>query len=566
MLAAIVLLGIAWSYLAGSSIRVTFRWKYLFFLGLLFTIMLLINFEPLRSVLPWRGDEDHHIRTAINLFRQVGAVPWFWVLLVFLFWMGILVLAWFKPKISLLAGVLFIGAALLFYPPKSQFGVLRYPFINYWINLFAVYPIGMKYGAWHEFLYRIVPFLAAVGTAWVFQRSLIHKKDLSHMLWGVAVAVIPTVYYYSSIFYLEMPAVMLMTLACLYSEQLLDSDFRELKKNIGWYALILVGFIKETTLPFLLCFVACRFLVRLWQLVIRPKTDEKKISFGHFILGELPVYFVVLLPIVYYLAFRVIFADTRPYTLSPANLLDPSVYKVLAYSFFDQFGLFIFLFIGGVVLLAIKKKFPALFFFLAIIIGYGVFYILDQKIYVGYSRFNLFFLPPVLAGAGFLIKWIIGKKRFFSYALAIMAITLSLSVDTNQYGRHQGTGWGNYFFSTSEQYYPVEKAYAHLRDQYPDKSVLFAGMYYEYNFFFYVKKLGWRPPMSDILISDINLQDDSVNLRNALHEADQRGFDNILFFVIGDEIPVIPEGSPFEQDRVFQNDAHTIVVFNRISP
>jgi hypothetical protein len=46
---------------------------------------------------------------------------------------------------------------------------------------------------------------------------------------------------------------------------------------------------------------------------------------------------------------------------------------------------------------------------------------------------------------------------------------------------------------------------------------------------------------------------------------EQRGFDNILFFVLGEKIPTVPAGSTYIQDKVIQNDAHTIVIYRRIT-
>jgi hypothetical protein len=72
---------------------------------------------------------------------------------------------------------------------------------------------------------------------------------------------IPLVFYYSSIFYLELPAVCLMFVVCLRIDHLLHSDFNEIRNDPAWYALLLLGFIKETTLPFLIVFVIFRFAI-----------------------------------------------------------------------------------------------------------------------------------------------------------------------------------------------------------------------------------------------------------------------------------------------------------------
>jgi len=565
MFTATVLAGIAWSYLGSATFRFTFKWKHLVFLVILFGLMVLLNINALRYDVAWRGDEDHHILFTMSVFRKVTTIHWLWILTAFICWTGILILAWKHTKIALFFGILFTGIILLLYPNESLFGSLRYPYLNYWLDFFAMYPGGLIFSKWHEVLYRIVPFLSAVGLAWVVQKSLLKEKDFSHLFWGIAVAIIPSVFYYSSVLYLEMPAVMLMTLACLNSEQLLTGEFRDIKHNPGWYALILIGFIKETTLPFVLCFVGARFLVRFWLTFTQPGETKQKKRPGDFLLNEIPVCFVVLFPIIYYLALRFIFSHTRPYSFTPANLIDPEIYKVLLFSIFDQFGLFIFMFLAGIVLLVIKKRIPSLLLYVVMIFGYALFYMLDQKIYVGYSRFNLFFLPLVLAGAVVFIKWIIEKRRGWSYALVVVTLIVSIIMSPINRDGSKEPGWGNYLFDTSEHYYPVEDAIKYLKAQGPEDSTLFAGMYYEYFFHFYARKLNWTPSFSDILLSDIENQDDVLNLRAAMQAGEQRGFDTILFFVLGEKIPAVPTGSPYIQDKVIQNDAHTIVIYRRMT-
>ena len=248
--------------------------------------------------------------------------------------------------------------------------------------------------------------------AWYFQRSLALKEGVPAVLLGLAVGVIPVVYYYSSILYLEMPAVFLMTVVCLRAGDLLKKDFGELKKDPGWYALILTGFIKETTLPFLLCFLVVRSVLYLWNRARSdPKTAQgegttaaKGKSTWYSLLGELSVYFVTLVPILYYLIFRSISEDTRAYTFTVSNLLNASIYPVIGRAFFEQFGIFLLLFLGGCFLLGREKKFGMLGFYLAVILGYTIFHTIDQDEYIGYSRFNLFILPAILAGSATLVR------------------------------------------------------------------------------------------------------------------------------------------------------------------
>ena len=60
----------------------------------------------------------------------------------------------------------------------------------------------------------MVPFLSSFLLVWIFQKDLSRSRPYRNLVWGLVVASIPLVYYYSSILYLEMPAVVLMLIVC----------------------------------------------------------------------------------------------------------------------------------------------------------------------------------------------------------------------------------------------------------------------------------------------------------------------------------------------------------------
>ena|GEM_PF-1184832 len=568
ILAGTIALGIVWSLLAGSDVKFEINMREVFSFALLLVVLFILNYRSLGSVIPWRGDEDRHIIYTLQLNSQF---PWYGYIF-FLAWVLILYLAWQKPRLAIIAGAFFLWQILLSYPPDSLYGDLRYPYINYWIYALALHPAMLVISPYHEILFRIVPFLSVVGIAWFFQRSLDQKEYHTKVLWGLSAAVIPIVFYYSSVLYLEMPAIFLMTIVCMHIGILLRKDFVELKQDIGWYALILIGFIKETTLPFLLCFLIYRTAISLWHRIQDRKFNRQtevnaeakpKSSNGQFIKGELSIYFVTLLPIVYYLLFRTIFDNTREYALTISNLLDLSIYSVMARSFFEQFGVFLFLFIGGCIFLFKKKDYLILCFYLILIIGYALFYMLDQNEYIGYSRFNLFYLPPILAGSSFLIRAVFESRKLYGTILAILTILSSLLLSPIHYDGTKVPLWGNYFTDTSEHYYPVEEALIWLKQNDPDGTILFAGLYYNYFFDFYFNKIDWQPSEFDVYLSDKKNQDDDSNLSKALINAENHDYKNVLFFVLGEDIPQIPEESGFNQQRIFNNTAHSLVLYSR---
>ena len=566
------LLAAAWSWIGSDQKEIVIRPRSLPYLAVLILIALVLNFRPLVGDLAWGGDEDHHFLFVINLYRVIETIPWYYVVLTLVAWVFILYLSWYKPRIALPFGLISLALLLHFYP--HGFGSLRYPYFNYWVYYLAMLPATVFIGPYHEALFRIVPFLSALTLAWIFQRTIIKKMEPLGLLLGGSILLIPSVYNYSTILYLEMPAVLLMTLACLQCEPLLTRDFHEVKKHIGWYALILIGFIKETTLPFLLVFVGCRWVVRLWGKIksrnkanpsVGLETANPDLSWFHFLKGEGAFTLVALLPILYYLVFRGVYYQGRSYQFHPRNLFKPAVAQVFVQSLFDQFGLFILLFIAGCVILIIKRKYPSFFFSLLYFIGYSLFLIFEQKKYIGYSRFNLFLLPVVLAGSLFLIQEILKKRKLVAYLLVGLTLIISILLTPVLRDGTRVPGWGNYFFDTGEHYYPVEEAMSWLKEKDPDGNILFAGLNYKYTYSFYLDKLKWVPEGVDLFLSDIENQDDDLNLKMALIEAEKKGYNNVLFFILGDEVPQLPENSPYYEAIVLRNMAHKIVIYIRFT-
>lgn len=567
-----LVLGILWGVLAAEKVNLGLSKSNIKYFLFSLLIILSFNLLPLISVIPWRGDEDLHIQRTLYI---LSSLPQYVMPIGALIWVLVIYLSWHKPKWAI-----FVGAMLLFFMVTSspQFNEIeyvsnlaRYPYISYWFFAFVISIVKPLLGnPFHEVLFRIIPFLSVVALAWTYQRVLPGKQRFSNFVWGIAIALIPSVYYYTSILYLEMPIVLLMTIVCLRIEKLLTLDFSDLKQDPGWYALILVGFLKETTLPFMFCFILIRTAIKFGAKAIHARSkilksdslpDEVLKPGLKSIQEEVIVYFLLLLPVVYYLLFRLRFNE-REYQLTLANLVDPSVYPVIFRALFEQFGAWIVLFIAGCVVLTLKKKFSSLLFYCFLFFGYILFFTLDQKIYVGYSRFYLFLLPPLLAGASMLIKYVIEKRKQFNYVLVALVVISSLLLSPVQRDGTKVPYWGNYFFDTSEHYYPVDEALKYLKENDPEGAVLFAGLYFRYFDAFYYFKYNWWPDISEKLLSDIHNQDDQLNLSAALSKAEADGFDNVLFFVLQNDVPQVPVNSRYKQKMVFSNLSHILVLYS----
>ena len=260
--------------------------------------------------------------------------------------------------------------------------------------------------------------------AWSFQKHITVSEIPLKLLLAFGMATIPVVFYYSSILYIEPPAILLMTLVCLDIKDLTHENAGKLTQNPNWYALILIGFIKETATPFLLCFLVCREIIQLQKWF----TTEQEKPLASFLAVELRIIFSVLAPAFLYLYFRSDLTSTRSYIPHLLNLFDPSIYPLIGRSLVEQFGPFLLFFLCGCILLITRRKYSILLCQLLLITITLVFYITDNKILIGYSRFDLSILPPILTVASMFIGWIFLQKHIVGIALVLSALVVNLII------------------------------------------------------------------------------------------------------------------------------------------
>lgn len=594
ILIATVILGTTWSSLSASELELRFNARDAAFFSVLLVGLFLLNYRPLTAAIPWRGDEEHHIRITLYFATQI---PFEWIVAVFvllaLFWMA----AWREAKwaMAITGSMLVVGTAVFLWKDGPFQGerpdwIFRYPLLNYWFYLLIPKTAGYLVGVHHEVLYRIIPLVSAALIAHTFQRELNHWQGIASMLWGLAVATIPLVFYYSSILYLELPAVFLMLVVCLCIQALLQADFENLKREPAWYALLLLGLIKETTIVFLICFLAGRVAYR-WQAGMGKMSQDRL----RFLKGEFAVLYSTLLPLLLYLVLRGALTESRGFRPDLAGLLNPSVYRAIGQSLLEQFGPFLILFVMGCVWLASRREYASLIFFLSVFFATLLVFTIDTGgEHAGYSRFNLMILPVIL-GCALAVSRKIAKRGRFVGILSVGAIVgLNLLLSPVHLDGTKAPFWGNYLIDTSEHYYPYPEALAWLRENHADERILFTGMDYQYYFEFYFEQLGWSPkykfdqnlvsgdyhedfvmyfdgpgwaPQRRIdswMVSDAGWGE-SILLSRALERAEAGNFDVVLYHVLGKELPQLEpsDASRFSAAKVFQNQAHILIAYIR---
>jgi len=565
ILSLTILVGAIWLVVSANDLQIRIdptRSRRGFLAGLL-VISILLNFKPLTSVIPWRGDEDYLISNTLFLASTISTK---WLLAFLVPFFLLIYTAWRKTRLAIPVGILFLAGVILFIWLKDPFAgikdtvLFRYPYLNYWF--FAFLPklaLVLRSDPYQEVLFRVIPFIASVALAWICQMYFVRPEKPLDLLWGGALATIPIVFYYSSILYLELPAVVLMTLVCVNIQNLLQQDFLKIKQNPFWYALILLGFIKETTTPFLLCFVGWRLIAFLVKQRIAP---AKMASLGHDLIQELKVALATLLPAVLYLFLRSFQTHNRSFSPDILNLTDPDVLRALGQSLVDQMGVFLILFLAGSLLLLLKKEYLAFGFLSSLFLFYPLFFALDAAGYAGYSRFNLYILPPVLAASGVLIRELTDKKRLFSILLAGALICVNVWMSPINWDGTKKPLWGNYMADTSEHYYPYREALEWLKTNHGNDRILFTGMHYPYiSFAFYFSKFDWKPDHEIVLTE--KTEDQNAAISQALDQADAGNFDVVLYQVTGNEVPQNVAAHNFVQEIIFMNDAHRLIVYSR---
>ena len=569
ILLVIIGVGVLWSYVSAGDIQSSSSIKTCFLLGGLVLGVGALNYRALTSVIPWRGDESTFIVRTRDLMSRV---PVEFAILASLFF-ALIVFAVARKSTWMVVGSVLLEAYTIFgffqNSPFKRIGavlLLRWPYVNYWFYAFVPYVAEYVWDPNHEFLYRVIPLVSAAGLVWIVVRQLRGSSILVKCLVGFSIATMPIVFYYSSILYIEPLAVLLMVIVCFSADDLLRNDFKVIRHSPGWLALVLVGFIKETVVVFLLCFLACRSVFSLQGLLKRSDIDlTNKIK--SYLMSEVPVFFCVLYPYILYMAFRVYLIDIRggirSYNPDLTNWFNPALYGITWHSFTVQFAIFFPLFIGGLLLLFWRKDYQLAVFILSVFIAVPLFYGLDtnSQPYIGYSRFNLYVLPPILVGSVAALNQISKWGKIWGVSLVCIAIVMNLAFSPIYLDGTKVPFWGNYVFDTSEHYYPYDQALLWLKNNHGSQRILFSEMFYNYYLSFYFAKFDWHPAYG-VQLSARNA-DEAVALSNALSKADQGGFGLVLYQVKENFLPAPGSTGDFCLEKIFKT-GHTCCYYSQM--
>jgi hypothetical protein len=420
VLFALLITGISWARLSSSCIKIEddgIPWVWLMAVTL---CLYLLNMGALRADIPWLGDEDWHITAVLGLFDR------------------------FSAAFGGITGSSYIDISVL---------ALRYPLVQKWADLLFISPDPFKDIA----LYRAIPFLSVVCLAW-FLLWQFYKRGFGgffSLLSSIGLVTIPILVFFSSLAYLEPLIVLLMTICIFDLKQILCLKDRELFSRPSWICLLLISFLKETVVVFLLLVLLSRFIYQ-----VRFVRDLK--AFLQVLGAEVKITALVLLPLGLYLFFRMNFAsDMRPYGVHFDNLLDLNQYWAFLSAFWGQLGVFSIFVIFGFQRL-FKKEREVFLSLLLIIAGIGAFFMSDDPAYVGYARWNLFFVPVFIFVA---TKWFVDiRKNYRVWFLGVLLIS-NWVLSPIHFDGFRVSNWGCPGLDGAEHVYPYEKVVQYLSQQ-----------------------------------------------------------------------------------------------------
>jgi len=489
-------IGIMWAIWSAGPTRLRLARRDVFWFLVIGAALWVISRKALAAGIPWRGDEDLHILQTLDCARYIVQrwAPSLAVAGVMIF----LFLAWraerLAPWLLIVSCLLSVGAAAgIGFEGAPLQNIARYPYFGKILSAAALIPFRPFSSDYPpEWMLRTTPFVAATAVAWLpmtwfrGQRSRSNPAPWEYCGIGLALVIgtLPLILYYSSLLYLEMPAVFLMTVVCFAAAELLESPPEQLRAQPAWYALLLIGFVKETALPFLLVFLIVRYAVQSRRIL---RAENKRRAIGE----EVKIGVCVALPLLLYLAYRAFCARVRSFEPHPANLTDWRLYGVLARAYAQQIGPVLLMSAAGFALLAAwarPRRWSTLVFLVAALAAQNALHLVDFKNYVGYSRFSLFSAPMLLVPACLALDWTARRSRWVTGLLLAALLAGNLWLCPIEHDGSRKPGWGDPdpWHSVTDWSYPYRDVCRYLNTHHIGKGVAFVFQEYYYPVEYYL--------------------------------------------------------------------------------
>ena len=509
-----VVVGVVWSLCFGRAIAFRggaapgFAWAIVPAVAVLLLVL-----PSLSAPLSWRGDEDTHLARLWVLKDALYQIPLNWCIPVLL--ASMFVALWnpgglaraYVRWIVVVGTLALLGAAMWRVNADGVLddGLRRYPFLLVWGQAalsWSVQGWGRAVSSGPEAV-RLLPLLsllamvlwwwslfndAAKGAAKGAAEGDSRLGIVRRTVLVAALASVPTLLFYAALGYLELPLILLMIVACCTGDRLLTGHLRGEPVGPAWIALGVIPFLKETALVFV---VAVMCAAGLFAVLDGLRGHARP---GELLRRYLRLGVMVLAPLAVYLYFRGQGPSVQyDYAFDVTNFAELKLYAVFVRALWEQFG--VLLVIAGYGLWCAVRSRPRLALFcVTVLIGYFLFFCgnasrrvrVDGSVlagYLGYSRFMLYLLPPLLALAWAGMSHLLDRRRGWVLAIAVLWLAGNVWMSPLRLDGSRVKGWGDYVIDTQDHQYPYDALYGWLGDQLDGQAATMAvvGRRYRYD-------------------------------------------------------------------------------------
>ncbi len=467
--------------------------------------------------------------------------------------------AWVVGAVGLLGAALCLAGGYseeLVTPPVMQARIYRYPAAQSWIStaLGALARENWERPIFSNEMTRLLPPLALLALGLILggdhRWRRLRPLFTALAVWGVVT--IPTLLFFGTILYLELPAVLLLCVILLDADRLLRWPFPRVCQRPSWWAVVLLGFMKETVLPGLVVWLAVRGGYQ-WCRRRRVSIREPVWSVAF---GELIVWCCALAPALLYLWIRSEF-EPRAYAGQWSNICNLSLWSSNAGHLLRQFGLITVLAVAGGFVAWRAGRRAVIWLAVGMYVGMQAFLLGDKVELVGLARFNLLLLPPVIVLAWEALTHLFRRDwRLGLTATSLLLIGNFLMSPVDRTG--QRSPWGPY----SEHWYPYRTCLADVRDTRPDSLIMLGNMPIDYGHTVVTTQLGWSPRVRHV--RPFAGLTDAANLERTLAEATRARADVVIYRT--DENPAgvdCPDGHGFAVAQTYPAKVGGLILFVR---
>ena len=563
LLMLILALGLLWARGAAGPLRVDLRGVPVGSWLVVGASLIVLDAAALTQPILVNDDETMHFpanqAALYHLRHTVTCAPLLWGAWVLL--VGLAARRWRSwPACLLLSAVCVAGVidSVRLYD-DDYLWVLRHPFLGRWLEALPL-ALGGSFIGDHrlpEWSYRLVPCLSGIAVSWLVVTELRSRPAWLRIGAGLVVGTLPLIVAYRSMLYLEMPALPLLTWACLRAETLTGDEPGRLRTRWGWGSLLLAGFIRETTIGILAGFLAVRWLRRLW-LDRRARRGWARLR------AEASLSATLLLPVFLYVWFRGRSTSMRN-TYDPVfgQLFDLVGYLDLLSALVEQMLPLLLLGGAGAVLAWRRGARFALLTWSAAALAHVCFHRLDPlPVWWAYGRFNLYLVPPLLAAAVPLLTQL-PSVRVAGVLICALALNLLGYPLYRDGSRVPGWGRGTYPLALDDSY-PYDQALVWLRDHAPRARIRFSGPG-QYAFWFYFPRLGWAPAVYDHEWHLFDGRPRGAVIDSAFRRAAADGVEVLVLQQDPADGDVPPAAAGFVLVTRIHNRAHSLLIYQRSS-